>query len=310
MPIPSKPSFTHTYPSVDEFRPEKGSLYVWGSSVEERSQHVERWQSNAPDVAFLQVTGDDQSTVWINIDGESSQIALRSSNQLRKFWTAVQRPVIYLDITGMRHHVWAALLKGAMETQQHVVAVYVEPNAYRPSLAPTENEIYDLSERIEGIAPLPGFASLRESGDRTCFVPLLGFEGTRAAFLISQLEPPGGSIVPIIGLPGFRPEYPFSAYMGNRLSLIQTEAWKKVRYASGYCPFDAYYVLQQISADYPGHLLKIAPIGTKPHAIAGVMYAIANPAVVELVYDHPVRKKQRTEGTAHLHAYHLSALFR
>jgi hypothetical protein len=57
-------------------------------------------------------------------------------------------------------------------------------------------------------------------------------------------------------------------------------------------------------------MLRIAPIGTKPHAIGSILFAINNPDIVELVYDHPVRKKQRTEGTARLHAYHVSVLFR
>jgi hypothetical protein len=310
MPIPSKPSFTSSFESVEAFCPVDGSVYVWGASVEERSQHLATWRARASNVSFVEVTRDDRSNIACTSDGAEHSVALRSANQVRELWQRVKRPTIYLDITGMRHHVWATLLRGAIETRLDVIAVYVEPKAYRPSLAPTENEIYDLSERIEGIAPLPGFASLRERGDKSCFVPLLGFEGTRTAFLISQLEPPGGKIIPIVGLPGFRPEYPFSAYLGNRLPLTQTDSWRKVRYATGFCPFDAYYVLQQISADYPGHLLKIAPIGTKPHAIASVLYAIANPGYVELVYDHPVRKKRRTEGTAYLHTYFVSALFR
>jgi hypothetical protein len=205
--------------------------------------------------------------------------------------------------------VWGALLRGALATREKVIVVYVEPADYRPSLTPTESEIYDLSERIEGIAPMPGFARLREAGDNCCFVPLLGFEGTRVSYLISQLEPPGGKIVPIVGVPGFRPEYPFASYLGNRRPLLQTQAWKKVRYAAANCPFDLFYVLQDIASTFPGHVLKIAPIGTKPHAIGGVLYAIANPATVELVYDHPIRKARRTEGTARLLAYYVSTLF-
>ena len=199
-------------------------------------------------------------------------------------------------------------LAGCLRTRQEVVVVYVEPYEYRPSLTPTESDIYDLSERIEGLAPLPGFARLRESGDRSVFVPLLGFEGTRVSYLISQLEPPGGKIVPIVGVPGFRAEYPFATYLGNRVPLVQTQAWKRARYAVANCPFDVFYVLQEIEAEFPNHVLKVAPIGTKPHAIGAVLFAIANPGVVELVYDHPIRKAQRTEGTARLLAYHVSSL--
>ncbi len=214
-----------------------------------------------------------------------------------------------MDITGLRHHVWATLIRSALETKQRVIAIYVEPHDYRASLTPTENQIYDLSDRIEGIRPLPGFARTRDPGDNSCFVPLLGFEGTRVSYIISQLEPPGGKIIPIIGVPGFRPEYPFAAYLGNRTHLLQTQAWKKIRYASANCPFDLFYLLEDIHKEYEGHVLKIAPVGTKPHALGGILYAIANPRRVELVYDHPIRKAERTAGTARLLAYHISSLF-
>jgi hypothetical protein len=309
MPKHNRPVFTDIYDSINDFAPEPNSVYVGGKSVEERSEHIDRWRAKSDRVSFVDVTSEERSSIQYAVDGDRpSNVALRSDVQITRFWQKVKRGTIYLDITGLRHHVWSALLRGALGTREKVIVVYVEPEDYRPSLTPTESEIYDLSERIEGIAPLPGFARLREAGDNSCFVPLLGFEGTRVSYLISQLEPPGGKIVPIVGVPGFRAEYPFATYLGNRRPLLQTQAWKKVRYAAANCPFDLFYVLQDIANSFPGHVLKIAPIGTKPHAIGGVLYAIANPATVELVYDHPIRKARRTEGTARLLAYYVSTL--
>jgi hypothetical protein len=140
-----------------------------------------------------------------------------------------------------------------------------------------------------------------------CFIPLLGFEGTRVAYLIEHVQPRNENIVPVIGVPGFSPEYPFAAYLGNRSALLETQSWKNVRYAIANCPFSLFYTIEDIAADRAGQLLKIAPIGTKPHALGAVMYAIVNPSPVELVYDHPIRKKERTEGSARLLVYHLSS---
>jgi hypothetical protein len=221
----------------------------------------------------------------------------------------VKDETVYIDITGLRHHVWAALLRSALRTRVRVAVVYVEPTDYRPSLTPTEGEIYDLSERIEGISPLPGFARLRDAGQRVCFVPLLGFEGTRLAYLIEQVEPPGEKIVPIVGVPGFRPEYPFTTYLGNRSALLATKAWQNVYFAQANCPFSLFYRLQEISQRYADHTLKIAPIGTKPHAVGAILYAMVCPEVVELVYDHPIRKAERTIGSARLLVYHVWCLF-
>jgi hypothetical protein len=304
------PLFTQAFSTVEDFSPVGESVYVSARSVEQRSEHISAWATKAADVNFVEVTGEDRHFVTLGrFGGGVDRVALRSNDQIRRLWDRIRRPTIYIDITGLRHHVWAVLVRSALETNSRVIAIYVEPADYRTSLAPTENQIYDLSERIEGIRPLPGFARTRDTGENSCFVPLLGFEGTRVSYIISQLEPPGGKIIPIIGVPGFRPEYPFASYLGNRTHLLQTQAWKKVRYALANCPFDLFYVLQDIHREYPGHVLKIAPVGTKPHALGGILYAIANPMSVELVYDHPIRKAERTAGTARLLAYHLSSLF-
>jgi len=193
-----------------------------------------------------------------------------------------------------------------LESGRDIVVTYVEPREYRFSQGPTENEIFDLSEAIEGIAPLPGFTRLREPPyGEVCFIPLLGFEGTRFAYMIEQVQPPGENIVPIVGVPGFRPEYPFYTYHGNRFPLSQNHAWKNVRFAIANCPFSLFYLLDEIASERGGQFLKVAPIGTKPHALGAVIYSLARGSI-ELLYDFPIRKAKRTEGTARLLAYHIS----
>ena len=72
--------------------------------------------------------------------------------------------------------------------------------------------------------------------------------------------------------------------------------------------FDAFYILQQISADYPDHALKIAPIGTKPHALGAVLFTLWTNRSVEIVYDHPIRKPNRTIGSANILLYEIDQL--
>jgi hypothetical protein len=307
--IRDRPILTDVYESRNDFRPEAGSVYVFGTSPEERSAHGQEWEAGAADVTFVRIISQTSDDFEVELKGALRRVSLRSSKQLESLFSGVGRAAVYLDITGLAHHVWAPLLRAALAIGAAVKAVYVEPQDYSFSQLPTEGEIFDLSERISGIAPIPGFASFREvPEDAVCFVPLLGFEGPRFAYLLEQVQPPGGKIVPVIGVPGFRPEYPFHTYQGNRLKLVETFAWKNARYAIANCPFSLFYTLQDIAADYPGDLLKIAPIGTKPHALGAVLYVLLARPSAELVYDHPVRKATRTVGSARILVYHASSL--
>ena len=53
----------------------------------------------------------------------------------------------------------------------------------------------------------------------------------------------------------------------------------------------------------------VAPIGTKPHAIGAILYAIKNPTKVELLYDNPKRSVQRTEGIGKILVCDISKLY-
>ena len=313
-PVRDRPSLTDIYDLASNFAPEARSLYLYGSSFEERFGHMADWTSKTKDVTFLQIEKQNPSNFVYRENGEEKAVALRSEKQLSSFWQyAIQwsEGFVYVDITGFAHHVWAPLLRSGLAQSRHLRVVYVEPAKYRFSVSPTEAEIFDLSERIEGVAPLPGFASLASTPqEKTCFVPLLGFEGPRLSYLIEQVQPLPSKILPIIGVPGFRAEFPFFAYHGNRLPLTETLSWKNVRYSAANDPFSLFYCLEDIASDYPTDTLKIAPIGTKPHALGAVIYAMSRPKSVELIYDHPVRKVKRTEGTGRLLVFHVSTFFR
>jgi len=190
------------------------------------------------------------------------------------------------------------------------MVVYTEPMEYSYSTAPIEGEIFDLSERIRGLEPLPGFARLHGSSDDFILVPLLGFEGPRFAYLVQQLQPDSDNIYPIVGLPGFRHEYPFYTYWCNKTTLVSTRAYRQVRYARANCPFSLFHVASDIMHRNAEKPLRIAPIGTKPHAVGAVLFVLANASsgqLVELVYDHPIRKAKRTSGASRVAVYYVSS---
>jgi hypothetical protein len=298
---------TDTYEEAAHFVPAANSVYLYGQSAEERSSHVLDWRDRARDVDFVRITEADEMS--IQVQGSADRVALRSDIQLERLCGSNAKATrIYIDITGLPHHVWAPIVRSAIAIRKHTAVVYVEPGSYTKSAVPVEGEIYDLSSKIVGISPIPGFSFLSEKGQGNVFVPLLGFEGTRLAYLIEQVQPSNDRIVPILGCPGFKPEFFYESYFGNKRPLQQTEAWRQIRYVAANCPFSCFYELRQIALEHPLSTLMIAPIGTKPHALGAVMFHLTSDNPVELVYDHPIRKPGRTTGKDRLLVYYVSTL--
>ena len=302
-----KPVFTSILRDVGELRLKRGSLYITGLSVEERSHHTEIWEKNCIDVRFARLVREDAFSVTFGIEDEDREFALRSSSAISAFLDRQEFESVYLDITGLPHHVWAPLLRVIRERDESCFCVYVEPGDYQFSSVPTEYTIFDLSERIQGISPLPGFVSfVSDREEESIFVPLLGFEGARFAFTLEAVQPKRENIFPVIGVPGFRAEYPFYTYVGNRLSLWDTTSWHNVRFAAANCPFELYQVLEELAERHKDRRMIVAPIGTKPHALGAVLYHLDFVSRTELLYDHPVRRRMRTKGTSRVCLYDLS----
>jgi hypothetical protein len=311
MRIHDSPLFTDTYRTAYDFVPAADSAYILGESVEDRSAHVTHWKNNCSNVVFAHVIEQGPSSFTARRSSGTAEYPLRSERALSSFLSGLGRKRIYLDITTLEHRIWAPLLKVASQLDFEIIAVYVEPFDYTVSSGPTGEEFYDLSKSIGGIAPIPGFVCLLEAKeDGACLIPILGFEGARFAHIVEQVQPlgKGNTIVPIIGVPGFRPEYPFTAYLGNRKPLEHTQSWRRIRFATANCPFSLFFCLEDIRASHPKYMLQVAPIGTTPHALGAILFAIAHPEKVEVVYDHPTRRAEGTRGTARLLAYHLSPL--
>lgn len=309
MDIHNYPLLTRCYSVPTDFAPEADSLYIALRGIEPRSSHCAHFARTDDMVTFLEVTREGESEFELtDSNGTEYGFGLRSRAKLREIWDIDSRSNLYLDITGIRHHIWIPLLRAAIESNKCVRVIYAEPDKYRANLTPTEGHIFDLSERTRGIGPIPGFAMLSRTVDDFVFVPLLGFEGPRVAYLLEQVQPLDDTIIPVVGLPGFRPEHPFNTFLGNRVALSESKAWKRVRYASANCPFSLFYLLEQITDEKKRHV-KVAMVGTKPHALGAVLFVLRDQNNRELIYDHPVRKSERTDGIGKLLEYDISGFW-
>ena len=303
--VTNRPLFTELYENPSDFQPKEGSAYIYGV-FEERSLLVDGWAGRANDVAFARIEELERPlSRYEPFGGEI--LSMRDRSCVVRMLSIFDARLLYIDITGLSHHIWAPLIRVAIEEGLAFKVVYIEPGDYTFSGNPIRGEIFDLSLKLEGIAPLPLFTRVFPTNeDECCFIPLLGFEGARLAHMIEKVDPPGRQIVPVLGVPGFRAEYPFYAFAGNEPKLTETRAWHRVRYARANCPFSLLYVLEDIFARYRNIPIKIAPIGTKPHALGAVITCVISPRDTELVYDNPKRKPGRTAGVLHCLIYSVS----
>lgn len=286
----------------------KGALYLYACDPEDRSRHCATILSaNNQDINFVELGIDNQDQMIIRHSNEV--ISLSSPASVNTFFAAYNPTIIYIEVTGMSCRLAAPLMKYAIENKRDVRVVYSEPHGYLLDEFKNEGVDHDLSESFDGVNPLPGFAVVLPHRVEPIFVTMLGFEGGRLKYLITTQQPSYEKIRPVVGVPGYRVEYPMETYWGNRNSLKTTKAWEHMEYAEANSIVDSYLTLKKISYDNRNPDMVVAPIGTKPHAIGAILYAIKNPSKVELLYDNPKRSVHRTHGIGKVLVCNVTKLF-
>lgn len=278
---------------------ERGRHPIWDQALASRARHCVEIDpdSGGPDSPY---------TLRVMRNGTKSDHSLRDDKSIVSAMAGSDELV--LDISGLAHQAWAPIVRACLAVKSRALrVVYVEPSKYRSHSSPATLGSFDLSVRFEGVRPIPGFARLSRRGDglRRVYVPLLGFEGSRPRLVHAELDP--SSIVPVIGLPGFRMEFPAVAVACNHAYLSEVAAYPKIRFARGSCPFDLFRTLDTVAKDESAEHLQIAPLGTKPHALGAILFALHRRDITEIVYDNPVRRPNRTVGIGLVHVYEVSS---
>lgn len=275
--------------SIETSPEERGRIDAWEELKRAKSDRLILLQDNTPDTVTV-LRGDESQTVLLT-DGARLVSLAKSDNVL-------------IDITALPHHVWAPVFQANLKAGKQVRVLYVEPDGYKTHPSPASANLFDLSISFGGLSPLPGFAKLAGPADDepALFVAFLGFEGNRAERIINQLEPQP-RVIPVVGAPGFQINYPAITVACNRSFLNEFECNADIRIAKASCPFEAFEALASIRRDYPDHYLYIAPVGTRPHALGALQYAIENESHCEILFDHPVRQSNRTNGRGLIHVF-------
>lgn len=220
---------------------------------------------------------------------------------------------VIVDISGVDHEFWAGCMVGLKDCVSALSYIYTEPSEYKFRVAPNDNDafetsLFDLSDRTGGVSPLPYFVNLISPAsfdDKAVFVPLLGFEERRVLNILNELDPRPPEVIPIVGMPGYRLEFPTYTISCNEGFFRETRSDGDIRYAPANDPFAVRDVLQGIAQDVPDKYMYIAPIGTRPHAVGALMFADQNRNRAEILFDHPVRTGDSRRGTGKSHMYRI-----
>ncbi|MBT9608986.1 hypothetical protein [Aquabacterium sp.] len=302
------PLHTRRYLSIQLSDLKSDEIVIAAESYPEERSQLSAWDAirqAAPErvVTVSNITPDDIVT---RVGSTSLAISLTDEEGLAGIFSS---QAVLVDISSLPHHVWAPLFRACITYGKQVRALYVEPEGYKSHPSPASANLFDLSVSFDGLAPLPGFAKLTgpAENESSLLIAFLGFEGNRAERIINQLEPVP-KVVPVIGAPGFQINYPAITVACNRSFLSDFDCNSEIRFARASCPFEAYEILASVRRNYPDHYLYIAPVGTRPHALGAVWYALHHSDHCEILFDHPVRQSNRTSGRGLTHIYDFYAV--
>lgn len=278
----------------------KNTLYIYGISPEDRSNGYNDLQETE-EILFCRINKIEGHDL-IEVGKEKKKVQLRNLDGISGLIENFNRENIYIDVTGLDNRICAPLIKQCISIFtkgkiKSIRVIYSEPLEYDVKKFKVEGVFSDLSEKIQGIYPLPGFIKVFPRDNEDIYlIALLGFEGGRFMHLLEEVECTDKNVIPVIGLPGFRVEYPQIAFWGNQKPLKDTGSWRNIKYASANSAIEVYFLLKKLLKDKPHAYFKIAPIGTKPHAIGAMIFAARFEDKTELVYDNPIRKIKKTKG--------------
>jgi hypothetical protein len=296
--------FSESHDSVTSLSLASTSLVMRGSIIDDRGD----WSRiSAAPCSELKEHGP--TAFELELNGSSRVVRLRSRSDLERLVTDVKASFdrLYLDLTTLGHHLWAPVFRAAVEADLKVSMIYAEPTDYAKRVDYSTAGGFDLSDRIQRPTGIPGFTSIAAEFERNFkLIALLGFEGNRFEFIVSKLEPESWQLYPIIGVPGFKPEFPDHVISENSVTIEDSKCGQNIRYAAANCPFSLVAALEEIAREDETSLLKIAPLGTKPHALGALLFSMVTKSRVEFIYDHPVRKVQRSSGLGKVHVFDVA----
>lgn len=191
--------------------------------------------------------------------------------------------------------------------------LYLEPTEYvgKKSKNDNTNINYELSNNLGGYFNIRPYNLLIDStnpSEKAEVVVLLGFEDNRLGRIIKfDEEHRYKSYVPLLGLPAFQPGWENITLMKNIRHF--GHSFKNIEFTGANNPYQTNNVLERIYANSDYKNVLIAALGTKPCAVGAAIFLVNNYKEVNnnvgIIYDFPIKSKNRTKGIRKIHIYSI-----
>ena len=188
---------------------------------------------------------------------------------------------------------------------QKVSFIYCEPEVYNSKVwTPTDVRSFQLTESLSEPDFIPTYYNQASLGLDKYLLAFLGFEDTRFARIIDpDLNANYAAIGAAFSVPPFKTGFDTHSFMANG-RVLENNHIEEPFFISGNQPYDAYNLIKKLKRQcvVQKRELIIAPIGTKPTAIATVLAAVEDPSI-GVVFDFPKKRSQRSTGIGSSHYY-------
>lgn len=177
----------------------------------------------------------------------------------------------------------------------NIVIVYIEPKGYTTE---SDNaEIYSLSLKSSSFSPIPTAVIDMSSNEVPYGVFFLGYESSRISIALDAYSMIGNKDIKVVfGVPAFTSGWELKSIIPH-LEVLKENSDFDTKYCGANDPASAYDILLDMEKLIGNNeKIFVAPIGTKPCGIATAIFANVFSEKVGLLYDHPIKLKNRTYG--------------
>lgn len=288
----------------------------------EASLYAEKW-----DAALVGDVCDDRTTSskdyalkhcdsLIHIKYCSDELEILANNkkyqcyEIPEFIKSLNVKKILLDATTLGVVEIGLLLKHLHATKKIKCSIlYVEPGAYVKkrveSVSAINEREFDLSMELIGFKGIPSLTKAIDIKIPNNVIFFLGFESYRLKNALEALNISPKECSLVFGVPSYQSGWETNAFDNNIKCINDHDLGGRIYFCGADNPSAVFEELKRIRINIGDDSeMTIVPIGSKPHAI-GALTFMAGQRCVNMLYDHPIKSKNRTDSVGAFHLYKL-----